>query len=261
MANANLPSNSNKQRASKEEMAGSKRDRREPLEDRLAGVEEIAKSVSAQIAEEQTNKAQISALKSALKPGGAVEIAKNDATYDRISALPDFEVKGTETINFEVGSAALTFEAKTTLDGLAGRVKNEPSLFIEVRGFASSDGTEKLNRDLSLRRANAVVRYLAQAGVPLERLVQPFGFGETMPVADNWSREGRILNRRAEVCLLVSPGNQPAASGVGSAILAAPRMFSNRIRKPNLAVGSGRGMVEWKRQGKTAKRAKPNRRF
>ena len=70
-----------------------------------------------------------------------------------------------------------------------------------MRGFASSDGSESLNDRLSERRADAVMRYLAQHEIPLRRIVLPFGYGEAMPVADNTTREGRKQNRRVEVTL------------------------------------------------------------
>ncbi|HKP10789.1 MAG TPA: OmpA family protein [Blastocatellia bacterium] len=127
-------------------------------------------------------------------------------TNDRISSLDDFEEKNTATINFKVGSAVLTPEGKATLDQLAAAAKNEKGYVLEVRGFASSDGSEGLNDRLSERRADAVMRYLAQHEIPLRRIVLPFGYGEAMPVADNSTREGRKQNRRVEVKLMVNRG-------------------------------------------------------
>jgi len=128
-------------------------------------------------------------------------------TNDRISSLDDFDVKKSETINFKVGSAVLTPEAKSRLDEIAAQAKTEKGFAIEVRGFASADGTENSNRVLSQHRAEAVMRYLAENhDIPLRRIILPFGYGEAMPVADNTSRDGRKQNRRAEVSILVSKG-------------------------------------------------------
>jgi outer membrane protein OmpA-like peptidoglycan-associated protein len=101
----------------------------------------------------------------------------------------------------------LSPEAKAMLDEIATQAKNERGYVIEVRGFASSDGSEALNRRLSQRRAEAVMRYLAEThDIPLRRIILPFGYGEAMPVADNSTLDGRKQNRRAEVKVLVSRG-------------------------------------------------------
>jgi len=116
-------------------------------------------------------------------------------------------VKKTETVNFKVGSAVLNAEAKAMLDEIATQAKTEKGFVIEVRGFASADGAENSNRVLSQRRAEVVMRYLAENhDIPLRRIILPFGYGEAMPIADNSSRDGRKQNRRTEVSLLVSKG-------------------------------------------------------
>ena len=74
---------------------------------------------------------------------------------------------------------------------------------IEVTGFADSTGSTARNRALSSRRADAVIRYLVENHqIPLRRIVTPYGFGESNPVADNSSRDGRAENRRVEATLL-----------------------------------------------------------
>src|SRR4030095_8356669 len=98
-------------------------------------------------------------------------------------------------------------EAKSVLDEIATQAKTERGYVIEVMGFASADGNENYNRQLSQKRADAVVRYLAENHmIPLRRIITPFGYGEAEPVADNESREGREQNRRVEVNLLVNKG-------------------------------------------------------
>jgi OmpA-OmpF porin, OOP family len=101
----------------------------------------------------------------------------------------------------------LSPQAKSMLDEIATQAKSEKGFVIEVRGFASADGAENSNRVLSQRRAEVVMRYLAENhNIPLRRIVLPFGYGEAMPIADNSRRDGRIQNRRTEVSLLVSKG-------------------------------------------------------
>lgn len=176
-------------------------------ETRLAQSEENAKRLSGQVEE----LAQVANLAS----GGAAAAQKTaDAavegvsrTNERISSLDDYEEKTIKTINFKVASAVLSPEAKTMLDEVATQAKSEKGFVIEVRGFASADGGALYNDKLSERRADAVVRYLAQKHeIPLRRIILPFGYGEAIPVADNTTREGRVQNRRVEVKILVSRG-------------------------------------------------------
>jgi OOP family OmpA-OmpF porin len=78
---------------------------------------------------------------------------------------------------------------------------------LEVSGFADATGNVDRNRALSQRRADAVIRYLVENhNIPLRRIVTPYGYGESHPVAENSSRDGRAQNRRVEVKLLVNKG-------------------------------------------------------
>jgi outer membrane protein OmpA-like peptidoglycan-associated protein len=176
-------------------------------EDRVTKTEQNAQRLSGQLEE-------LSQVANLAKGGAAaaqetadVAVDGVNRTNDRISSLDDFEVKKSETVNFKVGSAVLSPDAKTMLDDIATQAKAEKGFVIEVRGFASSDGSENSNRVLSQRRAEAVMRYLAENhDIPLRRIILPFGYGEAMPVADNTSRDGRKQNRRCEVSILVSKG-------------------------------------------------------
>jgi OmpA-OmpF porin, OOP family len=130
-----------------------------------------------------------------------------NATNERISALDDYTVQQSVNVNFRVGSSVLSPQAKTTLDGIAQEALKARGYVIEVRGFASADGSEAANRQLSQRRADAVVRYLAENhNIPLRRIITPFGYGEKQAVADNTTRAGREQNRRVEVSVLVNRG-------------------------------------------------------
>ncbi|MGA9769690.1 MAG: OmpA family protein [Blastocatellia bacterium] len=176
-------------------------------ETRLTEAEQNAQRLSGQVEE----LAQVANLAN----GGAAAAQKTanaaaegvNKTNDRITSLDDFEEKKLATINFKVGSAVLTAESKTMLDEVATQAKSEKGFVIEVRGFASADGSASMNDRLSERRADAVVRYLAQQHeIPLRRIILPFGYGEAIPVADNSTREGRKQNRRVEVKILVNRG-------------------------------------------------------
>jgi len=139
-------------------------------------------------------------------------VAGVNATNDRISALDDYVVQDVTAINFRVNSAALSRDAKSQLDELANKAMSAKGYVIEITGYTDTTGSIQKNRVLSQRRADAVVRYLAENhNIPLRRIVTPFGYGEAQAVADNNTREGRAQNRRVEVKILVSRGLvQPA---------------------------------------------------
>jgi outer membrane protein OmpA-like peptidoglycan-associated protein len=181
--------------------------RLETAETRLSEAEQNAKRLSGQVEE----LAQVANLAS----GGAAAAQKTadvavdgvNRTNERISSLDNYEEKKATTVNFKVGSAVLSPDAKMMLDEIATQAKTEQGFVIEVRGFASADGSTTLNDRLSERRADAVVRYLAQKHeIPLRRIILPFGYGEAIPIADNSTLEGRKQNRRVEVKILVSRG-------------------------------------------------------
>jgi outer membrane protein OmpA-like peptidoglycan-associated protein len=176
-------------------------------ETRITEAEQNAQRLSGQV-EELTQVANLAkGGAAAAQQTAEVAVEGVNKTNERITSLDDYEEKTTTTVNFKVGSDVLTTEAKEMLDQIATQAKSEHGYVIEVRGFASSDGSANLNDRLSERRADAVVKYLArQHEIPLRRIILPFGYGEAIPVADNTTREGRKQNRRVEVKILVSRG-------------------------------------------------------
>ena len=69
---------------------------------------------------------------------------------------------------------------------------------VEVAGHTDSIGTDEYNQGLSLRRAEAVRNYLVDKGIAADRLSIK-GYGESQPVADNATADGRFMNRRVEL--------------------------------------------------------------
>jgi outer membrane protein OmpA-like peptidoglycan-associated protein len=178
-----------------------------PAEERLTASEENAKRVSGQIDELMAiSNAARGGAKAAQETADAA-VAGVNATNQRISAMDDYVVQSTATVNFRVNSAVLSPEAKAQLDEVANAAGSMKGYFIEVTGFASSDGSTAKNKTLSDRRAQAVKDYLiAEKNVPLRRIGTSYGFGELQAVADNTTREGREQNRRVEIKLLASRG-------------------------------------------------------
>jgi outer membrane protein OmpA-like peptidoglycan-associated protein len=178
-----------------------------PAEERLTQAEQNAQRISGQIDELMAiSNAARGGAKAAQETADAAVQGVN-ATNQRISALDDYVVQSTQTVNFRVGSAVLSPEAKASLDQVAQSALTLKGYMIEVTGFASADGNEKMNKALSQRRAQAVIDYMIEThNIPLRRIGQSFGFGELQAVADNTTREGREQNRRVEVKLMVSRG-------------------------------------------------------
>ena len=182
-------------------------DRASTTETKLSQVEQNAQRLSGQMDE-------LAAVANTAKGGAraAQETADSaisgvNATNDRISALDDYVPQSVLAVNFKVGSAVLSADSKAKLDELATKALNAKGYVLEVSGFTDTSGSVDRNRALSQRRADNVIRYLVENHqIPLRRIVTPYGYGESNPVAENKSREGRAQNRRVEVKLLVNKG-------------------------------------------------------
>lgn len=122
-----------------------------------------------------------------------------------ISGLDQYEVTKSAAVNFTFGSDALSPQAKAALKGIAEETREKEGYLIEVEGFASSEGNVDHNRQLSRRRAEAVVAYLVGIHqIPPRRIIAAVGLGSANPITDDSSREGRGQNRRVEVKMLVN---------------------------------------------------------
>jgi outer membrane protein OmpA-like peptidoglycan-associated protein len=103
-------------------------------------------------------------------------------------------------VHFEFDSAKLTAADKTRLDLIVTRLKKEaPSAQLRVTGHTDSVGSDAYNKKLSDRRAHSVVEYLISNGIPRSSFVSVSGAGESQPVADNKTADGRAMNRRVEI--------------------------------------------------------------
>ena len=108
-----------------------------------------------------------------------------------------------EDVRFEVDSYVLSEDSRAVLASLIGNLKqSNKSVYIEVQGHADATGSEAYNMELGEERAEAVVDYLnREHQIPLHRL-SAFSYGESMPVADNESTDGRAMNRRVVVVVM-----------------------------------------------------------
>ncbi len=105
---------------------------------------------------------------------------------------------------FEYGSSGLSDQLVVLLDTAAGILLRNPTLVGTVEGHTDDVGSDAFNQSLSEDRAQAAVDYLVAAGVDPARVVA-IGYGETRPIGDNSTEEGRTVNRRIEFFLGPAP--------------------------------------------------------
>ena len=125
----------------------------------------------------------------------------------RVSDLGDYKTVGEADVFFKTGETTLSDADKAALTKLANDAASIQNYMIEVAGYASSTGTKSENLRLSDERASAVADYLRNsANVPMRRILLPAGYGATHPAVGNQSAEGRDINQRVDVKVIVNKG-------------------------------------------------------
>jgi len=156
------------------------------------------------------------------KAAGDAETAANNAVHRAdsldsvIKNLDDYKSMANVTVTFGFDKAVLTKDDKEQLDTFAAQLGSAKSYILEVTGGTDSTGSAAYNYDLSERRADAVVQYLASKYAIAPRRFYLIGIGKDKEVAPNTTAEGRKQNRRVEVQLLSnmnSSGSTTATSG------------------------------------------------
>jgi len=160
---------------------------------------------SADVAQSTANQAGNAAV-----AAGALGVMNADAVAlvnKRVSDLGDYNTVAEAGIFFPTGASQLDAAAKADLDKLAQLAMQTNNYMIEVAGYASSTGTKAENQKLSDERATAVVLYLRnEKSIPMRRILAPAGYGATHPMAANTDSQGRSLNQRVDVKVLVNKG-------------------------------------------------------
>ncbi|HSM54116.1 MAG TPA: OmpA family protein [Erythrobacter sp.] len=126
--------------------------------------------------------------------GSGVDVTEVDNGQAILVNLPD-------GVTFDVGSATLKPGFRETLDGVADSLIKYPNSLVDVYGHTDSTGSDAFNQTLSERRAQTVANYMMSRGVSQAR-IRWQGFGETMPIADNGTEQGRARNRRVEIKII-----------------------------------------------------------
>lgn len=113
-----------------------------------------------------------------------------------------------EKIQFAIDKAEILPVSHGLLNEVVSAIQGHPEIKkVAINGHTDEDGDEQYNQGLSDRRAKAVLDYLVQHGVDAGRLVAK-GFGESQPIADNTTVQGREQNRRVEFLIVEQEGVQ-----------------------------------------------------
>lgn len=167
---------------------------------------------NAAAAQSSANQAQ----SSANQAQGTADVAGAAAVMDaaavemvnkRVSDLGDYKTVVEAALFFDTGKATLSAADKKVLDKLAKDAQAVQNYMIEIAGYASSTGTKAENQKLSDARATSVTNYLRNtANVPARRILVPAGYGASHAAASNKDAEGRDINQRVDVKVLINKG-------------------------------------------------------
>lgn len=111
---------------------------------------------------------------------------------------------------FATNESSLSAAAQSNLDGLASTLLKYDDTEVLIEGHTDADGSDDLNQRLSEARAKSVDRYLIQKGLKPSRMTT-VGYGETQPIADNTSAQGKAQNRRVEIAIYANDRMKKAA--------------------------------------------------
>jgi len=154
------------------------------------------------------------ATQAATQAQGSAQEAVNraDSLASVVANLDNYKQVADVSVTFGFDKADLTKADRAQLDQFAAQLTGTKSYILEVTGGTDSVGSAAYNYDLSQRRAQAVVQYLAaQHNVPPHKFYL-IGIGKDQEVASNSTAAGRAKNRRVEVQLLSNMTGQPPAA-------------------------------------------------
>lgn len=134
----------------------------------------------------------------------------NEPGIDSLQGCPELKTeekklleRAMREVRFKTGSAVLLPESRKILDQIVDLVSKYPAFSLDIRGHTDSQGKAESNLILSRKRAKSCFDYLTQKNVPAGR-IRWEGFGETLPIRDNRTPQGRAINRRVEFELILA---------------------------------------------------------
>jgi len=152
-------------------------------------------SKNQQLEQERTARAEAEkkAREAYTKLAAAAAVAVKDDDRGTVITVP-------AGVLFASGKSDLLGSASSRLEQVAEALKNEPDRKITIIGHTDSQGSDQSNMELSQRRAATVQSFFAAHGIPSDK-INATGAGESQPVADNNTPEGRANNRRVEIII------------------------------------------------------------
>jgi OOP family OmpA-OmpF porin len=154
----------------------------------------------------------------ASQAANSADMAANDVAHRAdsldsvVKGLDNYKQVANVSVTFGFDKAMLTTDDKAQLDTFAGSLGSAKSYILEVTGGTDSVGSAAYNYDLSQRRADAVVQYLAAKYNIAPHRFYLIGIGKDQYVADNKTADGRKQNRRVQVQLLSNMSGENAPS-------------------------------------------------
>jgi outer membrane protein OmpA-like peptidoglycan-associated protein len=140
----------------------------------------------------------------------AQTVANNVASLaGTVENLDNYKPIAESSVHFSFDKADLSKKAKEALDQLGGQISTAKHFIVEVEGSTDSTGDADYNYQLSKRRADAVIQYLADKYQVPAHKIYLIGLGKDKPVEKNATSEGRAKNRRVDVRLMTTSGDQP----------------------------------------------------
>lgn len=133
----------------------------------------------------------------------ALNVLEMEAMKQEVAASEMFEALNKDGfialyINFETGKSNIKEESKPIIDQIAEMLKQNSGLKISIEGHTDNVGSEKSNQTLSESRAKSVLSAVAAKGIDSGRMKSK-GWGQTKPIADNKTEDGKAKNRRVEI--------------------------------------------------------------
>lgn len=188
--------------------AKNNRDLRDVDQRAQAGIQQAQSSANQ--ASQQAQQANQSATQAQQSAQQAVNQA--DSLESVVANLDNYKQVADTSVHFGFNKAVLTRSDKEALDSFASQIQGTKGYILEVTGGTDSTGPATYNYDLSQRRAQAVVQYLASKyNVPPHKFYL-IGIGKDQAVASNSTASGRAKNRRVEIQLLTNvTGQEPTA--------------------------------------------------
>jgi outer membrane protein OmpA-like peptidoglycan-associated protein len=135
-----------------------------------------------------------------------------------VANLDNYHAVAETSVKFGFNKDNLTQKSKDALDQLAGQISSTKGYIIALEGSTDSVGSPEYNYDLSQRRANSVIQYLASKyNVPAHK-IYVIGLGKDKPVETNKTSAGRADNRRVDVRVMTNTVGDTAPAATPSSM-------------------------------------------